>query len=426
MSNLESCSIRLIWFTISAVPGSAAYFHLNKIRDIYLELSESTFSVQHSYQWPNLPDFRNLHSLDLRGLRGDLEVLSTNIAEILFNDGIPTVTALGLDLEDHQGSDTTHNLFLDIFAEFDDLRRAIGKPDLRLNLRDLILGRGMYHQSPAMNVQYDHKQWRLSKLVDGTKLRTLRLLNNPYCRSNYWEPYETIHLELFDGITALQRVSVEFVSQEVVKLLHHLIMLKDSSNQTTLREFQATLDSTVQSRIPGSPSLCEVLALIMQFEWRQLLISGEESCMNQIYEASWDEPSYQWEELGILWINWDQHRDALLQLSKLRILMFSYATVTISGKRSQVTTSKEDAFSFAERIFTAFQEHAKNQRRNSNLRYIGIDEWVFTSLWLPFSELNDGRTGAEIVQLDKEEARTFDFMRMNEELVIGKYRLGRS
>lgn len=106
--------------------------------------------------------------------------------------------------------------------------------------------------------------------------------------------------------------------------------------------------------------------------------------------------------------------------------MFSYATVTISGERSLVTTCKKDAFSLAKRIFTAFQEHAKNQRRDSNLRYVGIDEWVFTSLWLPFSKLNDGRTGAEIVQLDKEEARTFDFIRMNEKLEIGKYRLGRS
>ncbi|TGO73852.1 hypothetical protein BELL_0326g00070 [Botrytis elliptica] len=419
MSNLESCSI-------STVPTFAASFHLNKIRDVYIDLWKNTREFSSFHGWSsNVPDFRNLHSLDLRGLKGDLNVLGTSIAKILFNDGMPTVTALGLDLEELQGSVTTNNLFLDIFAVFDRSRRAIGKPDLRLNLRDLILGKGMYHQSAGMDEQYDRKQWRLSKLSDVTKLRTLRLLNDPCFEGNYWEPYETIHLELFDGITALQRVSVEFVSQEVVKLLHHLIMMKDSSNQTTLREFQATLDGTVQSRIPGSPSLCEVLSQIMQFEWRQLLISGEESCMERIYEASWDEPSYQWEELGISWINWDQHRDALLQLSKLRILMFSYATVTVSGKRSQVTTCKKDAFSLAKRIFTAFQEHAKNQRRDSNLRYVGIDEWVFTSLWLPFSELNGARNGAEIVQLDKEEARTFHFMRMNEKLEIGKYRLGR-
>ncbi|KAF7948060.1 uncharacterized protein EAE97_003471 [Botrytis byssoidea] len=202
-------------------------------------------------------------------------------------------------------------------------------------------------------------------------------------------------------------------------------MMNDSSNQTTLREFQVTLDGTVQSRIPGSPSLCQFLSQIIQFEWHQLLISGEESFMEQIYEASWDEPSYQWEELGISWINWDQHRDALLQLSKLRILMFSYATVTISGERSIVTTCKEDALSLAERIFTGFQEHAKKQKRDSNLRYVGIDAWVFTCIWLPSSELNDGRTGAEVVQLDKEEAITFDFIRMNEKLEIGKYRLGR-
>ncbi|KAF5870954.1 uncharacterized protein Bfra_009508 [Botrytis fragariae] len=419
MTNLESCSI-------STIPGFAAYFHLDKIRDICLDLSKNTPRFQIFYQPPNLPNFRNLHSLDLRGLKGDLEVLGTSIAGILFNDGMPTVTALGLDLEGHDGSETTNNLFLDIFAEFDNMRRAIGKPDLLLNLRDLILGKGMYHQLADMDEQYDCKRWRLSNLLDVTKLRTLRLLNDPYIEGGYWEPYGTIHLELFDGITALQRVSVEFVSQEVVKLLHHLIMMKDSSNQTTLREFQATLDSTIQSRAPGSSSLCEVLALIMQFEWRQLLISGEESCMNQIYEASWDEPSYQWEELGILWINWDQHRDTLLQLPKLRILMFSYATVTISGKRSQVTACEEDAFSLAKRIFTAFQEHAKKQKRDSNLRYVGIDKWVFTSLWLPSSELNDGNTGAEVAQLDKEEARTFDFVRMNEGLVIGKYRLGRS
>ncbi|KAF7877083.1 uncharacterized protein EAF02_008303 [Botrytis sinoallii] len=418
MSNLESCSI-------STVPTFAAYFHLNKIRDVYIDLWKNTRDFSSFHGWSNVPDFRNLHSLDLRGLKGDLDVLGTSIAKILFNDGMPTVTALGLDLEELQGSVTTNNLFLDIFAVFDRSRRAIGKPDLRLNLRDLILGKGMYHQSTGMDEQYDCKQWRLSKLSDVTKLRTLRLLNDPCFEGNYWEPYETIHLELFDGITALQRVSVEFVSQEVVKLLHHLIMMKDSSNQTTLREFQATLDGTVQSRIPGSLSLCEVLSQIMQFEWRQLLISGEESCMERIYEASWDEPSYQWEELGISWINWDQHRDALLHLSKLRILMFSYATVTVSGKRSQVTTCKKDAFSLAKRIFTAFQEHAKNQRRDSNLRYVGIDEWVFTSLWLPFSELNGARNGAEIVQLDKEEARTFHFIRMNEKLEIGKYRLGR-
>ncbi|KAF7945262.1 hypothetical protein EAE96_010040 [Botrytis aclada] len=419
MVNLQSC-------LISTSPSRAAYFHLKKIRDIYLHLPESEPGVRRFYQWPDLPGYRNLNSLDLRGLGGDLKTLGTSIAEILFNDGIPTVTALGLDLDALQGSETRRNLFLDILAEFDDLRRAIGKPELRLNLRDLILGRGMYHQSPGMKVQYDHKQWRLSKLLDVKKLRTLRLLNDPYCRSNYWEPYGTIYLELFNGITALQRVSVEFVSQEVVKLLHHLITMKDSSNQTTLRGFQAALDSTAQSRMPGSPSLCEVLSQIMQFEWRQLLISGEESCMERIYEASWDEPSHQWEELGILWINWDQHRDALLQLSKLRILMFTYATVTISGKRSRVTTCKEDAFSLAKRIFTAFQEHAKKLERDSNLRYVGIHKWVFASLWLPSSELSDGNTGAEVVQLDNEEARTFEFVRMNEDLVVGKYKLGGS
>ncbi|TGO66780.1 hypothetical protein BOTNAR_0054g00190 [Botryotinia narcissicola] len=324
MSNLESCSI-------STVPGFAAYFHLNDIRDIYIDLWKNSPHFPSFHGWPNLPDFRNLHSLDLRGLKGDLDVLSTSIAKILFNDGMPTVTALGLDLDDLQGGETTNNLFLDIFAEFDRRRRAIGRPDLRLNLRDLMLGKGMYHPSAGMDEQYDYKQWRLSKLLDVTKLRTLRLLNDPCIEGNYWEPYETIHLELFDGITALQRVSVEF----------------------------------------------------------------------------------------------DQHRDALMQLSKLRILMFSYATVTISGERSIVTTCKEDAFNLAKRIFTDFQEHAKKQKRDSSLRYVGIDVWVFTCIWLPSSELNDGRTGAEIVQLDEEEARTFDFIRMNEKLEIGKYRLGR-
>ncbi|ATZ57775.1 hypothetical protein BCIN_15g03100 [Botrytis cinerea B05.10] len=418
MKNLENCSI-------STIPDSAPYFRLNKIRDICLDLSKITSHVQGRYIRPDLPKFRNLHSLDLRSLRGNLKILGTSIARILFNDGMPTVTALGLDVDGLQGSNTTSNLFLDIFAEFDNLRREDEKPDLRLNLRDLILGKGMYHQSPAMDVQYDYKQWRLSKLLDVTKLRTLRLLNDPCTEGNYWVPYKSIHLELFDGITALQRVSVEFLSQEVLQLLHHLIMMKNSSNQTTLREFQATLDNTVHSQIPGSPSLSEVVALLLQFKWRQLLLSGDESCMDQIYEASWDEPSYQWEELGILWINWEQHRDTLLQLSKLRILMFSYATVTISGKRSQVITCIEDAFDLSKRIFTAFQERAANQKRNSNLRYIGIEGWVFTSLRLPFSGPNDERTGAEIVQLDKEEARAFDFMRMNEKLLGVKYRLGR-
>ncbi|KAF7890400.1 hypothetical protein EAF00_008715 [Botryotinia globosa] len=418
MTNLESCSI-------TTIPWDAVCYNLNKIRDICIGLPKN-MTLYPGVELPQIiPDFRNLHSLDLRGLRDDLEVLSTSIAEILFNDGVPTIKALGLDLNDLQRTDTTHNLFLDIFAKFDDLRRAIGKPDLRLNLRDLILGRGMYHRFPAMNVKYDLEQWRLSNLVDVTKLRALRLVNNPYYKSEYWEPYEYIHLELFDGITDLQRLSVEFMNQEVVTFIHHLIAMKDSSNRTTLREFQAAFDGTVQSRIPDSPSFCEVLSQIMQFEWRQLLLSGEESCMERIYEASWDEPSYQWEELGISCINWDQHRDALLQLSKLRILMFSYATVTISGERSIVTTCKEVAFNLAKRIFTDFQEHAKKQKRDSSLRYVGIDVWFFTCIWLPSSELNDGRTGAEIVQLDKEEARTFDFVRMNERLIIGKHRLGR-
>ncbi|TGO84981.1 hypothetical protein BPOR_0444g00080 [Botrytis porri] len=152
MPNLESCSI-------TTVPGFAAHFHLDNIRDICLDLSKNATRFRSLYQPPELPNFRNLHSLDLRSLKGDMDVLGTSIAGILFNDGIPTVTALGLDLEDLTGSETTNNLFLDIFAEFDILRRAIGKPDLRLNLRDLILGKGMYHQSPFMDVKYDWKQW---------------------------------------------------------------------------------------------------------------------------------------------------------------------------------------------------------------------------------------------------------------------------
>lgn len=75
---------RLIWFTISTTPDSAPYFRLDKIRDICLDLSKITSRVQGRYVRPDLPNFRNLHSLDLRGLRGNLKMLGTSIARILF------------------------------------------------------------------------------------------------------------------------------------------------------------------------------------------------------------------------------------------------------------------------------------------------------------------------------------------------------
>ena len=75
---------RLIWFTISTIPDSAPYFRLNKIRDICLDLSKITSHVQGRYIRPDLPKFRNLHSLDLRSLRGNLKILGTSIARILF------------------------------------------------------------------------------------------------------------------------------------------------------------------------------------------------------------------------------------------------------------------------------------------------------------------------------------------------------
>ncbi|ATZ57776.1 hypothetical protein BCIN_15g03100 [Botrytis cinerea B05.10] len=77
MKNLENCSI-------STIPDSAPYFRLNKIRDICLDLSKITSHVQGRYIRPDLPKFRNLHSLDLRSLRGNLKILGTSIARILF------------------------------------------------------------------------------------------------------------------------------------------------------------------------------------------------------------------------------------------------------------------------------------------------------------------------------------------------------
>ncbi|ESZ90452.1 hypothetical protein SBOR_9172 [Sclerotinia borealis F-4128] len=405
MLNLEDCSI-------CTLPAFAGSFHVNKITDVCVEYLRSEHPMHHQLDWPDVPSFRNLRSLDLRNLKGDLSILGSTIAKILFNDGRPAITALGLGVD--LAIETEENLFRNIAAEFDDLKRANRTPDLRLSLQNLILGDGMYSWS---SVTHDG-EWRLSKLSDMSKLRTLRLLNGQIDKH--------IDVKIFDGITALEKLSVELCNGSVMQLLLYLNTIENSSIKTTLREFQAGNIDIPDANSPVVDG--QHVSLLINndfFKWRQLLIAGNATNNEELFEWPWQGSPYQWEELGIEHLDWDLRRDTLLSLSNLRILMCIRATATIGdGKHAQEILDNEGASNLAKTIFTAFREHAKKQGRISKLRYVGLKGWIFTYLWLPNSGLNGGRTKAEVVQLDDDEAMTFDFIRMNEKLTIVKYRLG--
>lgn len=106
--------------------------------------------------------------------------------------------------------------------------------------------------------------------------------------------------------------------------------------------------------------------------------------------------------------------------------MCTRATATLGGEPDQDVTTERKTSELANIIFVAFQEYAKKQGRISRLKYVGINGWVYAYLWLPISELNGRSSRAELVRLDKEEARAFEFIRINESLEVGWCRLGAS
>ncbi|KAM3068956.1 hypothetical protein ACMFMG_004131 [Clarireedia jacksonii] len=430
MPNLAVCPL----FT---VPGSAGYFPLDKFTDVYLDWNGHQFlDVGQLYQWPLFPAFRNLRSLDLRRISGDLTDICSNVAGILFNDGTPTITALGLDIDNQTALASTEDLLLNITAEFDDLRRVAGVPHIRLKLRHLILGQGIFNSTFSKPL-HERREDQLSRLADLSKLRTLRLLNYPQNAHELWQSWlSEINVKMLSQATSLEKLCVETCDVQVMQLLIHLSQTENSRNKITLRNFQARFIKDwiyFDSILP--PGEC--------YKWRQIIFGGLD-LHNDIsahfsgqLQGTCGLP-FDLEELGIGFLNWDTYQSYLLQFTNLHTLMCERVG---HSRKLDIMEPAE----LARKIFKTFQKRMNALGRESKLRYVGIAGTVFTCLWLPRWAAGSGvnRTGKdtvngsgsgavnstdsgedfEIYELDKEEARAFDFVRMVEYTGLGKYRL---
>ncbi|PQE23833.1 hypothetical protein CJF30_00008809 [Rutstroemia sp. NJR-2017a BBW] len=357
------------------------------------------------------------------------------------NDGKPTITALGLDIDIHTlAVDSTEDLLLNITTEFDDLRRVEGIPHVRLKLKHLILGQGIFN-STFRRPLHERRDDQLSRLTDLSKLRTLRLLNYPRSAHDLWRSWMfEINVKMLNQAVSLEKLCVEVCDVEVMQLLIHLSQTENSRNKITLRDFQARYMKDwiyFDSILP--PGEC--------YKWRQISFGGIALHDDMIAHFSGQLQgtcglSFDLEELGIGLLNWELYQSYLLQFTNLRILMCERAGHT---RKFDILEPAE----LARKIFKTFQKRMHVLGKESKLRYVGIAGQVFTCLWLPgFARgsgvgvgngVGGGRGGGggmgnggiggngddfEVYQLDKEEAREFDFVRMIENIGLGKYRLG--
>jgi hypothetical protein len=273
-----------------------------------------------------------------------------------------------------------------------------------------------------------------------------------------------INVKMLDQATSLEKLCVEVCDVQVMQLLIHLSQTDNSRNKTTLRDFQARFMKDwiyFDSILP--PGEC--------YKWRQIIFGG--IVLHDDIFAHFSGQlqgtcglSFDLEELGIGFLNWvcplythptpshptnphqDIYQSYLLQFTNLRILMCERAGHT---RKFNILEPAE----LARKIFKTFQKRMHVLGKESKLRYVGIAGAVYTCLWLPrfaagsgvgqvsdgkgmgsgkgdgFDEMGNGAAGGggggddfEIYQLDKEEARSFDFVRMIENIGLGKYRLG--
>ena len=172
------------------------------------------------YRWPPLPCLKNLTSLKLVKLSGDLTRLWCGLAESLLD--CPLLKSLSLAIDIRSNPHWSGEPFLiGLVEEFDVVKKQRGRTDHHLKLENLDLDSMMLRTEPA----------ELTKLTDVSCLKRLRLRN--YRRSgdtDVWvKACENMLCPLSD--LRLETIIVDSISDESMSLITSLRQKCDCLNR---------------------------------------------------------------------------------------------------------------------------------------------------------------------------------------------------
>jgi len=234
-------------------------------------------------------DFENLRSLDLRNISGGAPTSMVNdIAMILIR--WPNLRRLGLDVSENPHRHHTGNLLVRLATRFKHLREERGTPALRLQLQELVLGRGT-----ATSVSPLGAPGQLHELTDLSKLQSLTILNN---RITMWNDNQVfLNHRLFLEASNLKSLSINFFDRDAVALIRAL------SHYGSLQDIEIRSVSEREGYYRWYRSITE-----LKGSWRRVLLGGRhERCPDnigqEVFETlSWQSPDV--EEIGLPYIRW--------------------------------------------------------------------------------------------------------------------------
>jgi hypothetical protein len=265
-------------------PTQARYFFLPEVTDLAM-----TYDAEALEQMPSLPPFKNLYSLDLRNIGGNLSMLWHDVAEVLI--GSPNLKLLGLELNEDCRSH--HQDFLvGLVEHFKYLREANKTPKTRLKIQELILGRGIA-AFPYGAVISGH----LSELTDLSMLRSLKILNQ---RSPpmFNRPRVLLNHNLFLQATKLRSLSVYVIGRDIVALINAL------SCYGFLQEIQIRSITDY-----NNPNVDWYRPIDLGGGWKKILLGGDmwDVCPEHVYNdffKTFFPQSCDIQELGLPYIRW--------------------------------------------------------------------------------------------------------------------------
>lgn len=185
------------------------------------------------FKWPDLSKFRNLKTLKLFGLDGDVRRLGQEVAKVLLAS--PRLKALGLSMHLNSyfciyrefGGDT-HPMLLKIIVDSMQNERPGIAP--QLDLDELILGLGAL---PVTNLatRLHPIPGDVSRLTSLSRLQALRLMNGdvgPQLDPGLSNSILQFAAETFYSCASLKRLTVDVMGEDVVDLIVHLRSLSSS------------------------------------------------------------------------------------------------------------------------------------------------------------------------------------------------------
>lgn len=148
------------------------------------------------------------------------------------------------------------------------------------------------------------EKWQLSRLLDVSKLRTLRVLNDPNHGRIRRSAYENIDIGIFDGITALEELSMECYNQDALRLLLYLTSMKTFPTKQSCESFEQAISTNSFQVVQATQDPSGGSILKFPLVSRELVISLISNLDERFLDKPWNAPEYQWEELGVGYINW--------------------------------------------------------------------------------------------------------------------------